>query len=93
MPLLTLKGEDFYARIGLPGVLPCGLDELVADSWDDYVAKALALTADAHALDAQRQRIRPAFDASPYRDEVGFTRRLEAQFRRMFEIWLASAQA
>lgn len=93
VPLLTLKGEDFYARIGLPGVLPCGLDELVADSWDDYVAKALALTADAHALDAQRQRIRPAFDASPYRDEVGFTRRLEAQFRRMFEIWLASAQA
>jgi protein O-GlcNAc transferase len=93
VPLLTLKGEDFYARIGLPGLLPCGLGELVADSWDEYVAKALALTSDAHALDALRQRIRPAFDASPYCDEVGFTRGLEAQFRRMFEIWLASASA
>jgi predicted O-linked N-acetylglucosamine transferase (SPINDLY family) len=88
VPVLTLKGEDFYARIGLPGVLPCGLDELVAESWDDYVGRALALTADAHQLDALRQRVRPAFEASAYRDEIGFTRKLEAQYRQMFQLWL-----
>lgn len=88
VPLLTLKGEDFYARIGLPGVLPCGLPELVADSWDDYVARALDLTADLQALDALRQRVRPGFEASAYRDEVGFTRNLERQYRDMFQIWL-----
>ena len=60
----------------------------MAESWDDYVAKALALTSDLTALNALRARIRPAFDSSPYRDEVGFTRRLEADFRRMFQIWL-----
>jgi protein O-GlcNAc transferase len=93
VPMLTLRGEDFYARIGLPTLLPCGLAELVADSWDDYVARALALTADARALDALRQRVRPAFEASAYRDEVGFTRRLEAQFRQMFQIWLDKTAA
>jgi predicted O-linked N-acetylglucosamine transferase (SPINDLY family) len=72
-------------------VLPCGLPELVAESWDDYVARALALTADVQALDALRARVRPGFDTSAYRDEAGFTRRLEGVFRQMFERWLATA--
>jgi protein O-GlcNAc transferase len=90
-PVLVLKGDDFYARTPLPLLLPCGLGELVAESWDDYVAKALALTADIAALDALRARVRPGFDNSPYRDEIGFTRRLEADYRRMFQIWLEKA--
>jgi predicted O-linked N-acetylglucosamine transferase (SPINDLY family) len=90
-PVLVLKGEDFYARTPLPLLLPCGLGELVAESWDDYVQKALWITADVKALDALRARIRPAFDNSPYRDEAGFTRRLEADYRRMFQRWLDKA--
>ncbi|HXA41120.1 MAG TPA: hypothetical protein VNW53_19120 [Phenylobacterium sp.] len=90
-PVLVLKGDDFYARTPLPLLLPCGLDELVADSWSAYVEKALALTEDFAALDRLRATIRPAFDASPYRDEVGFTRRLEADYRRMFQRWLDKA--
>jgi protein O-GlcNAc transferase len=87
-PVLVLKGDDFYARSPLALLLPCGLGKLVVQSWDEYVEKALALTADLGALDALRARIRPAFDNSPYRDEVGFTRRLEADYRRMFQRWL-----
>ncbi|HLZ75885.1 hypothetical protein [Phenylobacterium sp.] len=88
VPVLALKGDDYYARSPLALLLPCGLGELVADSWEAYVEKALALTGDVAALDALRARIRPAFDNSPYRDEVGFTRRLEADYRRMFQRWL-----
>jgi predicted O-linked N-acetylglucosamine transferase (SPINDLY family) len=88
VPVLTQWGDDFYARIGVPVVAPCGLSECIADGWDDYVEKALALTADARALDALRSRVRPGFDASPYCDDVGFTRNLEQVFRRMFERWL-----
>jgi len=91
VPVLTLRGEDFYSRIGVAGVLPCGLPELVAEGWDDYVQRALALTSDLAALDALRARVRPGFDASPYRDEVGFTRNLEGNFRQMFACWLAKA--
>lgn len=88
VPVLTQVGEDFYGRIGVPQVLPCGLPELIADGWDDYVARAVALTADPHALDALRARTRRGFDASPYRDEAGFTRKLEGTFREMFARWL-----
>lgn len=88
VPVLALKGGDFYSRTPLPLLLPCGLGDLVVESWDDYVAKALDLASDVEALDALRARIRPAFDSSPYRDEAGFTRRLEADYRRMFQRWL-----
>lgn len=88
VPVLTLKGNDFFSRIGLPVLLPCGLTELIADDWDDYVARALSLTADVQALDRLRQRVRPAFEASSYRDEAGFTRRLEGTFREMYARWL-----
>jgi predicted O-linked N-acetylglucosamine transferase (SPINDLY family) len=91
VPVLALRGEDFYARTCLPLLEPCGLSELVADDWDDYVERALAVTADVQALDALRARVRPGFDASPYRDEAGFTRRLEAAFREMFRRWAEGA--
>lgn len=91
VPVLTLKGDDFYARIGLPVVLPCGLDELVATGWDDYVARALALTSDLGALDALRARTRAGFDASPYGDEAGFTRNLEDAYRQMYARWLEAS--
>jgi protein O-GlcNAc transferase len=90
VPVLTQMGDDFYARIGVPVVLPCGLPELIANGWDDYVAKALDLTADASALDVLRAKVRPGFDASPYCDEVGFTRNLETVFRRMYDRWRAA---
>lgn len=88
VPVLVLKGDDFYARTPLPLLLPCGLGELVTESWDEYVAKALELTSDLAELDALRARVRPGFDNSPYRDEVGFTRHLEADYRRMFQRWI-----
>lgn len=91
VPVLTQWGDDFYSRIGVPVVLPCGLPELIAEGWDDYVAKALALTQDHQALDALRAKVRPGFDASPYRDEVGFTRHLEGVFRQMHARWLAAS--
>lgn len=83
VPVLTLKGEDFFSRIGLPALLPCGLTDLIAEDWGDYVRRALDLTSDASRLDGLRQRVRPAFEASAYRDEVGFTRNLEGVFSEM----------
>src|SRR5579875_1237894 len=62
VPVLTQWGADYYARIGPLMVLPCGLPELVARDWDDYIARALALTADFEALDALRVKTRAGFE-------------------------------
>ena len=91
VPVLSNMGDNYYARSGACTVLPLGIPELVADDWDDYVQRALDLTADFEALDQLRSRIRPAFEASSYRDEAGFARIVEDAFRQIFARWAASA--
>jgi protein O-GlcNAc transferase len=93
VPVLTLEGPDYYSRIGVQALRAVGAPDLVAASWDDYVGKAVSLAGDVAALAALRARIRPGFDASVYRDEAGFTRRLEATFREMFDRRFAAEAA
>jgi predicted O-linked N-acetylglucosamine transferase (SPINDLY family) len=83
VPVLTLAGGNFYARIGLQAIDFLGVPELVASSWDDYVEKAVGLGNDIARLNEIRGGIRAAFEASPIRDEKGFTRRFEAVLREM----------
>ena len=86
VPVLTLAGTNFYSRIGILCVRSAGLSELVAEHWDDYVARAIRLTDDVAALDALRARVRPGLEAGPLCDETGFVRRLEATLRSLFDL-------
>ena len=88
VPVLTQQGQDFYGRIGPLIVASCGLPELVADDWDDYIGRAHALTADFDALNDLRAKARAGYDASPYRDEADFVRKLEGAYREMFGKWI-----
>ncbi|HEX4197797.1 MAG TPA: hypothetical protein VHZ26_10175 [Caulobacteraceae bacterium] len=87
VPVLALAGPTFYSRTGLQILTGAGLDDLIASDWDDYVARALALSASAAGLQALRDRTRAGFAAANYRDEVAVTRNLERVYRSMFEIW------
>ena len=87
VPVLTLRGADYYARVGVQIAAGAGLDELIAESWDGYVAKAAALATDPAALDALRDRTLAGLDAAPYADEAGLTRTLEGVFRDLFRRW------
>jgi predicted O-linked N-acetylglucosamine transferase (SPINDLY family) len=64
-----------------------GLPDLIADSPEDYVRRGLALAHDVKALDALRARVRPGFDGGRLCDEAAFTRRVEAAFGEMFDLW------
>ena len=87
MPVLTLKGGDFFARIGSALVEPACGPELVTESWDEYVDRAVELASDVAALDALRLRVRVGFDSFPGREPTDFTRHLEAVFRDMYLRW------
>jgi predicted O-linked N-acetylglucosamine transferase (SPINDLY family) len=89
VPVLVNTGDNYYARSAACTVAPLGIPELIADGWDEYVQRALDLTEDFDALDRLRSRIRPAFEASSYRDEAGFTRIVEDAYRQMFARWAA----
>ena len=93
VPVLTLSGDTFYARLGASVVAPAGFPDLVAQSGQDYVDKAIALSSDAARMQALRERVPAGFAAAPYRDEAGMTRRLESVYRAMFSRWCERAEA
>ena len=69
----------------------CGLPELVCPTPEAFVARAVELASDLGKLDALRVRVRPGFDNGPICDEAGFTRRVEAAFGEMFDLWRAKS--
>jgi len=84
VPVITLRGPTFYSRIGVQLVEGAGLPDLVADSWDDYVAKAAAAATDPASLQALRDRTWEGFAKASFRDEALVTRTLEEAYLGMF---------
>ncbi len=85
VPVLAMVGDPpnvggLYAQTILRAV---GLDDLATTSPEAFVERALALAGDIDVLDQLRARVRPAFDASAFCDEAGFTRKLEAAYGEM----------
>lgn len=91
VPVLALRGETFYSRAGLAIVKEAGLPDLVTDSWDDYVAKAIEISASPASLQALRDRAVAGFAVAAYRDEAGVARMMEKAYREMFELWRVKA--
>jgi len=87
-PVLTMADlgthGGAYARSILMG---CDLPELITETPEDFIDRALELTGDLDRLDALRARVRPAFEAGRFCDEAGYTRRVEAVFGEMFARW------
>jgi predicted O-linked N-acetylglucosamine transferase (SPINDLY family) len=84
----TANAAGLYADAMLSA---CGLPELVCPTSEAFVARAVELASDLDRLDALRARVRPGFDGGPICDEAGFTRRAEAAFGEMFDLWRAKA--
>jgi predicted O-linked N-acetylglucosamine transferase (SPINDLY family) len=87
VPVLTWEGGHMHDRIASVSLRACGLDELVCESREAYVLTAIELANDPQHLNALRAKVRPGFNASPYRDEAGFTRRYEAALEAMADAY------
>jgi predicted O-linked N-acetylglucosamine transferase (SPINDLY family) len=90
VPVVTLAGERFCARMGLALLENVGLPELVARTPDDYVRIATELAADLPRLAALRASLRDRMAASPICDAPRAARELEAAYRAMWDAWLKS---
>jgi predicted O-linked N-acetylglucosamine transferase (SPINDLY family) len=87
VPVITIAGESAVSRAGVSQLTNLGLTELIADSADAFVEKAVRLAGDAGRLRELRRTLRPRMEASPIMDAVGFTRGIEAAYRKMWERW------
>ncbi|MBI5791200.1 MAG: tetratricopeptide repeat protein [Rhodocyclales bacterium] len=85
VPLLALRGSTFAGRVGASMLLAAGLDELVAETPEQYLETALGLYHDRARLDGLRQRLDRARQSSPLFDMGRFARNLEDVYLRMWE--------
>jgi len=83
-------GETFSSRLGCAVLDAAGLSSLIGDEADDYVRIARELAADSQRLSELRRTLRERLERSPLRDFSGFTRKLEAAYRSMWQDWCTS---
>lgn len=90
VPVVMLAGNSYASRFGGSVLRNVGLESLIAGSVEEYQDKAVELAEDRTRLEQLRQTLRPTMADSPLVDHRGFTRRLEAAYREMWETWCAT---
>jgi predicted O-linked N-acetylglucosamine transferase (SPINDLY family) len=91
VPVVTLVGEHAVNRAGLSLLATVGLNELAAESIDQYVELAALLALDLPRLAELRRTLRPRMQASPLMDATAFVRDLEDAYRWMWRRWCNAA--
>lgn len=86
-PLLALTGRSFVSRVSGSVLHAAGLPQLVAASFDEYVAKAIALGRDPGTARALKDTLLRTRESVPLFDPDRFAAHLGAAYEGMVEIW------
>lgn len=93
VPFVTLLGQESFAgRMGGGILVGAGRPEWIATTEEEYIEKAVALASDLDTLAHIRANLRAEFEASPWRDEPGFARKVEQAYREMWRRWCEHGQ-
>ncbi len=85
VPVVTMAGRQFAARVGASLLRAAGFDELITDNTADYEAKIDSLISDRPALAALSEKVRTNTPQSMLFDTAGYTRTLETAFHKAAE--------
>ena len=85
VPSIMLEGRTYASRFGTCTLVNVGLSELIAHDPDEYVEIAVRLAGDRKRLAELRRSLRRRLRESPLVDAAGFTRKLEAAYRQMWQ--------
>lgn len=91
VPVVMIAGNTYAARFGGTALLNLGLQELIADTPEQYIERAVHAGSDVSRLRQLRAGLRDSMLASPLLDAVGFTRNLEVAYRQMWIQWCEQA--
>jgi protein O-GlcNAc transferase len=87
VPLVSLRGESYWARQGAALLGNVGHERLIARDADDYVRIAVDLARDLGALAAIRRGLRQRLAASAVCDLAGFAQRYGEALRAVWADW------
>lgn len=88
LPVLTLSGETFVARVAGSLLTNLGLQELITSNLEDYHRRALELAGNPRELQGLRQRLSDNRHTSTVFDIRRAARAIEQAYQRMHEIRL-----
>jgi predicted O-linked N-acetylglucosamine transferase (SPINDLY family) len=89
VPLVTLAGDHFVARVGASLLTALGRPEWIAADRHAYRQIALGLAAEARSQSGPRRALRHALAASPLLDAAAYARSVEQAYRAMWREWCA----
>ena len=84
VPVVTIRGDSAVSRAGLSQLTNLGLEELAAQTPEDFVQIAGRLRADLPRLADLRRTLRERMERSPLMDAPRFTAGLESIYREMW---------
>lgn len=90
VPVITLAGDSHRSRVGVSLLTNVGVPELIANTPDEYVEKAVSLARDRARLAEYRRTLRHKMEASPLMDGPGFFARFEKLLR---DVWREKCHA
>jgi len=93
VPVVTLAGENFCSRMSASILGNLGLDELIAESEEDYIRAAVRLAENAPRRAGLRIGLRETIRNARSCDPAAFTANLESKFRGIWRDWCARRNA
>jgi predicted O-linked N-acetylglucosamine transferase (SPINDLY family) len=87
VPTVTLIGQTVVGRAGWSQLCNLGLQELAAQTPQQYVALAVQLAGDLPRLQELRATLRRRMQQSPLMDALRFARAMEQAYRQMWRRW------
>ncbi|NTV14203.1 MAG: tetratricopeptide repeat protein [Desulfobulbaceae bacterium] len=91
VPVVTLQGPRHSGRVGASIMHQIGLEELVAESPEQYRQLALTLAKDSDRLVGLRGGLRQRLSQSPLLDRERFATSLESSYRHIWRRWCVAA--
>lgn len=91
IPVVTLKGDRWAARLGARFLIQAGLPRLIAESWDEFVAISVEVAADNAFRDEFRKNSRVHLRKSVLFNMPLWIQQTETAYRQMWRDWLKTA--
>ncbi len=85
LPVLTVPGESFAARMAASILTSAELPELIAHSRADYERRAIELATDGDRIGAIKRKLAASRGRCALFDATAFVRNLESLYRQMYE--------
>ena len=87
VPTLTLVGKTVMGRAGWSQLCNLGLQDLAAETPEEFLALAVRLAGDLPRLEELRGTLRQRMQQSPLMDGKRFARHMELAYRQMWHRW------